>query len=233
MDKKIRDDGAYRKLQHGHFLIYKSNEWMFTHIPKNGGSSFAGYIKRKKTLMKARYGLNFLDVGFNRLHNQPQELKNIFNEIEGCKPVCLTRNPWSRCLSQYVFNVESSVRTPNIDQQWSKDVHCRLTREGFKGSWMPGGHFRDNENMQNGINHNPHRTWREDDPQYKWIADDTKWFKLETQLDDFYDFIGIPNPNFVRNTSKHHDYHLYYDDELRDEIAKLYAKDIEMFDYTF
>ena len=50
MDKKIRDDGAYRKLRHGHHVIYKPNEWMFTHIPKNGGTSFAGFFKKTKTI---------------------------------------------------------------------------------------------------------------------------------------------------------------------------------------
>ena len=233
MDKKIRDDGAYRKLRHGHHVIYKPNEWMFTHIPKNGGTSFAGYLKRQKMVARTKYGIEFIDVGFNRIHNQPNELKKVFKELRGCTPVCLARNPWARCLSLYMFNIEAAVRPKNIDQIWSKTVHCRLIREGFKGTWMPGGHFREDVNMQNGINYNPNRTWREDDPQHSWMPDGTKTFKLETQLNDFYDFVGVPKPQEIKNISKHHDYHLYYDDELRDEIAKLYAKDIEMFDYTF
>ena len=35
----------YRKLKYGHKVIYKPNEWLFVHIPKNGGTSFAGEMK--------------------------------------------------------------------------------------------------------------------------------------------------------------------------------------------
>ena len=98
---------------------------------------------------------------------------------------------------------------------------------------MPGGHFRDEVNMQNGIEYNPLRTWREDSSQLSWTDEFTKIFKLETELNDFYEYVGYPVIKMHRNKSQHHDYHLYYDDELRDEIAKLYAEDIKRFDYTF
>ena len=86
--------------------------------------------------MRSKYGIEFIDVGFNRIHNQPHELKKIFKELRGCTPVCLARNPWARCLSLYIFNIEAAVRPKNIDQKWSETVHCRLIREGFKGTWI-------------------------------------------------------------------------------------------------
>lgn len=232
MEKKQIDYGKYRPTT-GNLIVYKPNEWMFVHIPKNGGTSFGLTLKKQKSFSRAKYGLRFLDVGFNRLHNQADALQEEFKELRSCQPVCLTRNPWARCLSLWTFNIEASVRPDNIIHDWSKTVHCKLAKQGFKRSWMPGGFFRDEENMQDGINHNPNRTWREDDPQHKWMNEDTVHFQLETELDDFYDFVGIPNPSVHSNTSRHHDYHLYYDKQLRNEIAKLYAKDIEMFDYTF
>lgn len=46
--------------------------------------------------------------------------------------------------------------------------------------------------------------------------------------------IGIPSAPLGRaNTSKHSDYRGYYDQQLIDGVAKLYARDIELFGYQF
>lgn len=229
----LRNDGNYRKLRFGHATIYKPNEWFFVHIPKNGGTSFAGEIKRNANHYK-RLGVHLLTIDFNELHNQADVMQEKYKEILAtCTPVCLTRNPWSRCLSLFIFNSEAAVRPLNIREEWAMSVHSRLTREGFKTSWMPNGHFRDEENMQEGIKNNPNRTWVENSPQHGWMNSHTVHFKLENELKEFYEYLGIPTITTHRNKSGHHDYHMYYDDELREEIGKLYKKDIEMFDYTF
>ncbi len=233
MEEKIKDAGSYRQLKFGHKIIYKPNEWVFIHIPKNGGTSFAGALKRQVKFARSKYGIEFLDIGFNEIHNQPQVLKERYPVLEGCRPVSIVRNPWARCLSLYTFNCEAAVRPVNFDQDWSKFVHSRLLREGFKNAWMPNGHFRDEATMQSGITCNPNRTWKENNPQHSWFEENTKYFKLETEMEDFYNFVGIPIINDIKNKSRHHCYSMYYDKELKEEIGKLYQKDIEMFNYTF
>lgn len=229
----MRNDGDYRKLRYGHAVIYRPDEWFFVHIPKNGGTSFASHAKKFRENYK-KLGVHLLYIDFNELHNQADILQEKYKEVLiNCTPVCLTRNPWSRCLSLYMFNLQAAVRPLNIREEWAMHVHSRLSREGFKKAWMPEGHFRDEDNMQEGIRNNPNRTWVENSPQHGWMNPFTKHFKLESELKDFYDYLDIPPLKRHINKSGHHDYHLYYDDELREEIGKLYEKDIEMFNYTF
>ncbi len=232
MEEQIRDDGSYRKLKYGHRVIYKPNEWVFIHIPKNGGTSFAGEIKRNAFHYR-QMGIHLLDISFNEIHNQASVLKERYKELRNCQTVAIGRNPWARCLSLFTFNCEAAVRPVNMGQDWSKFIHPKLLKDGFKKSWMPGGHFRDHIAMQNGITHNPKRTWRENDPQLKWLDKDAKVFKLETEMEEFYKFIGIPEVKTIMNKSKHYHYRLYYDDELRREIGSLYSNDINKFNSTF
>ena len=131
----MRNDGDYRKLRYGHAVIYRPDEWFFVHIPKNGGTSFASHAKKFRENYK-KLGVHLLYIDFNELHNQADILQEKYKEVLiNCTPVCLTRNPWSRCLSLYMFNLQAAVRPLNIREEWAMHVHSRLSREGFKKAW--------------------------------------------------------------------------------------------------
>lgn len=227
-------------------IMYSTvGKWFFVHIPKNGGTSVMNHYKGsvgltpEQKLAYEEQGVNFTifrqdkSLSMNQSHNKPKELVKQFPVLKDLQPICIVRNPWSRCLSLYTYNLENCVKMQHRNQDWAKVIHSRLIREGFKRSWMEGGFFRDEQNMQDGILHNPGRFWREDDTQSSWVTKDTKWFRIETELKDFYDYIQMPMPQKKKNVSQHFHYKRYYDKQLRNEIAKLYEEDIDNFGYTF
>lgn len=217
-------------------VVYsEERKWFFVHIPKNGGTSFIEKYKSINIDPENKFNLSHKFISFNENHNTASYFTKLFPEFASYTPVSIVRNPWSRCLSLYTFSLKNCIDKKNFGKEWTYYIHTRLTMEGFKQSWMPNGFFRDENNMQNGIAHNPKRNWREDDPQNNWLTEKTKWFKLETQLEDLYDFTGLDKTSMkdVKNPTSHYDYRLYYDEELKNEIAELYKEDIEKFGYTF
>ena len=58
--------------------------------------------------------------------------------------------------------------------------------------------------------------------------------QMQQSYDEICEAIGIPTAQLEQvNASSRRDYREYYDQPLIDGVAKLYARDLELFDYQF
>lgn len=58
--------------------------------------------------------------------------------------------------------------------------------------------------------------------------------QIQSSFDEICDRIGIPRATLEKtNESSRADYRQYYDDRIREGVAKLYARDLELFGYEF
>jgi hypothetical protein len=58
--------------------------------------------------------------------------------------------------------------------------------------------------------------------------------QMQSSFDEICDRIGIPRAELEKtNESKRSDYREYYDPQLKEGVAKLYARDLELFGYEF
>ncbi|MDQ3057368.1 MAG: sulfotransferase, partial [Pseudomonadota bacterium] len=57
---------------------------------------------------------------------------------------------------------------------------------------------------------------------------------MQASYDGLCERIGIPSQALETiNSSRRLDYRAYYNDELKREVARRYARDLELFDYEF
>jgi hypothetical protein len=57
---------------------------------------------------------------------------------------------------------------------------------------------------------------------------------MQADFDEVCDRIGLPRAELEKvNSSSRGDYRQYYDQELIDGVARIYARDLELFDYEF
>jgi hypothetical protein len=222
-------------------LYSEQNKWMFIHVPKNAGTSLqANYTdmgyddrgllsfdSRLENRVKAKVE-HYFPKG-DVVHNKWSYFKNN-SKFEGFTPIALLRNPWDRALSIYTFSLERAKK--ELGSEWANYDHPILVNQGFKRAWMEGGYFVDNHAKSTEYNEETKRAWSYNEDQYSWLQGEGQWFRLEDQLEEICKFTGLENPPKL-NTSKRLDYRLYYDDELAERIAKLFARDIELGGYSF
>lgn len=145
------------------------------------------------------------------------------------------RNPWDRMVSYFEFmckraHMHESIHYP--DHVASYELYKRVSEMGFaeflrqaqrEPKFCLGfGNFCGYERFF---------VDRRGNNQMNFIG------KVENLQEDFNavcDKIGIPRQELIHtNKSRHKSYTKYYDDELRDIVAKAFAADIEHFGYEF
>lgn len=215
-------------------MLYSEKEkWAFVHVPKNAGTAveypFTKFSNDDFINARKKKSVKILNKSAPTHHNKWSYWSQ-FEELKHLTPIAILRNPWDRALSMYTYNLKNSAK--NLSEEWGKEDHARLIKEGFKRSWMSGGFFVDGHGKEFEYNKETGRAWGQDDDQYSWLDGKGKWFKLEDGWDEFCSFTKLSVPKKI-NTTDRGNYRKYYDDQLAERIGTLFARDVELGGYKF
>lgn len=203
-------------------MICHKRRFIFIHIPKTGGSSLGAVLGDEWQ--------NHRDLGRYRRELPREQFEEYFK-------FTITRNPWDRLVSEYVFQTRlggsrsgklhayDEAGRPLAFDSWLERVlndpeptHART----WGGSVSPGIH-----------------RWS---PQVDWISIDgeigvdfiARTERLDADARSIAERLAIelpPLPREKRMIRRH--YSAYYTPETRKIVGELYASDIEAFGYEF
>ncbi|TGO03183.1 hypothetical protein PN36_11440 [Candidatus Thiomargarita nelsonii] len=181
------------------------------HIPKTGGVSIA------KSLFGTLVG--HLDIHGYKIIFGPTAFNNYFK-------FSFVRNPWDRTLSAYLFLKKGGF--DKKDEEWATNHLIKYTEFSyFVTNWItPKNIYKKNHFL----------------PQYRFICgknlvpevDFLGYFEnFEHDFKYIQEKLGINCELSHLNSTKKRDYRDYYTKETLEIIAKVYAKDINVFGYSF
>ena len=199
-------------------LILEQRHILFLHIEKNAGTSITNWLDNFASTHNDKTYL---------IHHRHVEWKKLPSPYNSYWTFCVVRNPWSRLVSRYNYDVSTYLQKYLAGEgEYFLKVYEKL-RKGF-AYWikndvytLPSVEHRMKWQNQfeifegcNDINILKYENIQED---FKLLQNKLKWFE------------PLPHANATIEC----DYKSYYTDELIDIVAKKYSKDIEMFGYTF
>jgi len=199
-------------------LILEQRHILFLHIEKNAGTSITNWLDNFASTHNDKTYL---------IHHRHVEWKKLPSPYNSYWTFCVVRNPWSRLVSRYNYDVSTYLQKYLAGEgDYFLKVYEKL-RKGF-AYWikndvytLPSVEHRMKWQNQveifegcNDINILKYENIQED---FKLLQNKLKWFE------------PLPHANATIEC----DYKSYYTDELIDIVAKKYCKDIEMFGYTF
>lgn len=220
-------------------MICDSKKYIFTHIPKCGGTSVEHALLKYEgvdlysestdshnmfildtisTDTQNKYWLGNPDNKGPRQHLKSCEYDN---NIRHYYNFTFVRNPYSKIVSEFMYftkiyehKKESAGFDPHL-------VNCLINHDFFAF-------------VQTGVDF----IWREHaEPQHKYTRRVDYIGRFETLQQDFdkiCDRIGIPQQQLPHtNKTKHKHYTEYYDNKAKDLVTTRYQKDISQFEYFF
>lgn len=208
-------------------LISDSHQYIFVHVRKAAGSSVRNVLhdtairwggnRWHKLLSRAGFGIHYHRYAF-RLHSplihaeraMPHELFQRYFKF------AFVRNPWDRLVSEYEF----------IRNQPDHARHQRMMRMEF-------------------AEYAKYQSGREDAHQYRVLVNRKgelamdfvgRFENLKADLATVSERIQVDFQNLShdnKNKAKKRPYQSYYNTELRRQVGEWWARDVEMFDYSF
>ncbi|OIQ66786.1 sulfotransferase family protein [mine drainage metagenome] len=191
-------------------IKYKS---IFIHIPKTAGISF-------NAALFGDYGASHMPLRRYQVIFSKKEFRDFFKTT-------IVRNPWSRLYSAYNFLKKGGINT--YDKIFSEEnIKPYRDFEAFVTDWLS------EENIERGIHFQP---------QYKFICDHkgrilTDYIGYFENIEDDFNFIKhrlginaeLKKLNVVNDIN---DYRSHYTEAMKEKVARVYEKDIELFKYDF
>lgn len=190
-------------------FLYKNPKIAFVHIPKNGGTSISMWLKYQSPCTDC------VDVGY---HSTLAEL----NVPDDYLSIAVIRNPWDRMVSFYHYcKWKENVAYPDFDY-WIKNIHeVQLSHDTHDK----------NKLLRNQYWFTPST------PQTVWIHKDPKillrFENMKQNEEILQQLVGCDIPIVKLNATTHNHYTEYYTDETRKKVEKLFALDIERWNYKF
>ena len=201
-------------------MISDKYKCIYIHIPKTGGSSVEIALDKPQNCWDRQNNVW-------KQHCSIHQLRDIYNvAIDKYYKFTVVRNPWSRAVSDHAWFTKETSNFYNLLKQATLKDYLQCT----------GGYEK--------VAHLDNPTGRGDHfyTQHSYIMIDGKCtmdyiIRFENFQQDFNkvcDKIGISRQQLPhKNKTKHKHYTEYYDDETRQIVAEIYAKDIEYFGYEF
>ena len=184
---------------------------VFVHIPKTAGTSVTNALFGSGT--PGHLPLSWFQ------HIEPEKFAEYFK-------FAFVRNPWDRLVSGYTYMVGKDSKGRDT-AEWIAFLKQFASFEDFVLRWV------NEENVER------HKTFV---PQYRFVYDKHGLLSLdfigryENLREDYQricDTLGGGEPLPHANKSERIDYRQYYSARTHDIVARVYAKDIELFNFTF
>ena len=209
-------------------MICRQRKIIFIHIPKTGGTSIEDIIwgTNRKQRSPEQLWMGIVGPGRNKYQTgglqhllAAQVRREVGADLFGaCFKFAVVRNPWDKAVSQYVY------------MKQRRDLRRRIGINRFSSfkTYLSRLHRFD------------HVQWM---PQWRFLLDENGEMLMDFigRFEDFEADVrnALAQVNIPCNTLPHEKkgkrdhYARYYDQESREMVAHIYAKDIELFGYSF
>ena len=201
-------------------MISLQKGFLFVHIPKTAGNSIQSILRRysEDEIVVSpkrpqdgveRFGLRNAEFG-TRKHSSLAEYRAALGpeRFDSLFKFSCVRNPWDRMISYYFTPTRRTA-------EWD-----RKEFEKFVRKTSPAAEFL--------------RLNRSDRDPFNNVDRVLRFENITEEFQSVCQHLGLEGePLPVYNRSKREDYRTYYDDKLRNLVAKRFASEIERFGYTF
>lgn len=212
-------------------MISERYNFIFFHVPKAAGTSVT------KALNQNLAGDVIMNENNRQLKNFLSKKGKLWPNHATCSEVrthlgeqryssyfkfCFVRNPWDRLVSLYHYTIQKEAKIYADKGLQLPQFSRNIINAGSFENWITSDNFGT--------------------AQYHFLSASNQLLvdyvgrseNLQADFSYICGSLGLPNIILPKeNISKHKNYQEYYNEKTRQIVAEKYAKDIELFGYTF